>query len=905
MAIPFALPLQAPITDENKLATSENVKTEIETVRIQNTNTSISADKDLTIWIGNTSDAASQVTTASQWRSSDTNYETGLIPYGGATPNPKQVFSSNNYVYLCFYGECRVFDHNLNFVGAVSHPSSICMTVSPDDTLFYYARTTRPYPLYKVKNGEKTLCNSPVTGNETPRLFTYFNGKLISFSSSSHLYYSTDEGTTWIDCSGTFPGSWGSNVNKVVGDKFFAYDSSNMWVSSDFENWTQCSTRLQYITQTDTGFVGYLSENPASNFYTSTDGITWTDTGISTPTVYFDGFTFFEGSYFAFGANSGEWAYILSYSTDLKNWTPITTAKGTASLYNVKAFNNILIYTYNSSSVLDFGYVTKGKIRLTKEEIPTTSSKIYKLGTKISEETISSISTDSITLSDSTILNGPEPGTISLTLEETQPEALSFITGKGIYNSSQPVVPEGLKIFGYKNSSDRSHIINSGTLTNGTTVDYSDILCDAASGCLYQYREYINGFAKTPYRSLNAIQGYSNGIYVSNSGYSYDGLNYTPFTEVSSFNGIVFANSMFVGLDGNNPDSSIYTSTNGKTWTKGATFSAIWASGLAHKNGTFVCGSATSANNNLYYSTDLTTWHAVSTSYGYCDLVAANSNIFAIAQRESNGVIQYSSNGSSWTVYKPGIGYLRSCKTIEDYIFVFGDSGMVYSSNGSWSKSFPISSAKNIFKLGTTYYATDSSAMYSSDSLFGTYTKVADTSVGSSTAVVLDNKVIFSQQIFDPSKGTKNVLEEIRYVTPSEMSAAVSSVDLTGYLKNSTNTDLNSIVVVSEGTIVSQGGAVSQVAFGSNSVVLSGSGATAFGGYTKAQGNRATALGFGAKATAASAIQIGNGTNAIANTFNVGLSDSVNVQLLDANGQIPAERLTNVLGDIETLLADL
>ena len=124
----------------------------------------------------------------------------------------------------------------------------------------------------------------------------------------------------------------------------------------------------------------------------------------------------------------------------------------------------------------------------------------------------------------------------------------------------------------------------------------------------------------------------------------------------------------------------------------------------------------------------------------------------------------------------------------------------------------------------------------------------------------------------------------------------IGGTDLTGCLKNTTNTDLASLVVVPEGATVVQSGAVSQVAFGTNSLTLSGSGATAFGGYTKAQGNKTTALGFGAKATAVSAIQIGNGTNTTANTMNVALSDSLNVTLLDASGKIPDARLPEGFG---------
>ena len=111
-------------------------------------------------------------------------------------------------------------------------------------------------------------------------------------------------------------------------------------------------------------------------------------------------------------------------------------------------------------------------------------------------------------------------------------------------------------------------------------------------------------------------------------------------------------------------------------------------------------------------------------------------------------------------------------------------------------------------------------------------------------------------------------------------------------LKNTTNTDLASLVVVADGTTVVQSGGVSQVAFGCNTVTLAGSGATAFGGYTRARGNKATALGFGAKVDAAFAIQIGNGVNSTASTMSVALSDSLNVQLLDANGNIPGERMS-------------
>lgn len=100
---------------------------------------------------------------------------------------------------------------------------------------------------------------------------------------------------------------------------------------------------------------------------------------------------------------------------------------------------------------------------------------------------------------------------------------------------------------------------------------------------------------------------------------------------------------------------------------------------------------------------------------------------------------------------------------------------------------------------------------------------------------------------------------------------------------------------------------------------------TSYGYGTSAAGS-ATALGYNAKATGSSSIQIGQGTNSTANTLSVGLSSSVNVQLLDSSGVIPAGRLNiassvdssstnsqmvgaklfyDTVGDIETLINNI
>lgn len=95
---------------------------------------------------------------------------------------------------------------------------------------------------------------------------------------------------------------------------------------------------------------------------------------------------------------------------------------------------------------------------------------------------------------------------------------------------------------------------------------------------------------------------------------------------------------------------------------------------------------------------------------------------------------------------------------------------------------------------------------------------------------------------------------------------------------------------VALGQAASASGAFS-TAVGYNAEATKGH-ACCFGAGADASGSSSVGLGSGAGALADFAIQLGRGTNRTANTFNVGLGVSLNVQLLDANGQIPGERMS-------------
>lgn len=78
-------------------------------------------------------------------------------------------------------------------------------------------------------------------------------------------------------------------------------------------------------------------------------------------------------------------------------------------------------------------------------------------------------------------------------------------------------------------------------------------------------------------------------------------------------------------------------------------------------------------------------------------------------------------------------------------------------------------------------------------------------------------------------------------------------------------------------------------------------------GYGTTAAGYATALGYNAKATGSGSIQLGQGTNSTANTLYVGLTSSLNVELLDTTGKIPIGRidLTQITGYDSTVAQTL
>ena len=75
-------------------------------------------------------------------------------------------------------------------------------------------------------------------------------------------------------------------------------------------------------------------------------------------------------------------------------------------------------------------------------------------------------------------------------------------------------------------------------------------------------------------------------------------------------------------------------------------------------------------------------------------------------------------------------------------------------------------------------------------------------------------------------------------------------------------------------------------------------------GYGSSAGNYATAVGCNAVASGKYSIQLGNGTNSTANTMNVALSNTLNVQLLDASGEIPDACIKTTIARVSQIPTD-
>lgn len=124
--------------------------------------------------------------------------------------------------------------------------------------------------------------------------------------------------------------------------------------------------------------------------------------------------------------------------------------------------------------------------------------------------------------------------------------------------------------------------------------------------------------------------------------------------------------------------------------------------------------------------------------------------------------------------------------------------------------------------------------------------------------------------------------------------------------------DSNNVISVTSPTLINKASGANSLSVGGSNTTYTGATSVGVGSYaaasgaavgrnSSARGDHAVAIGADAGTSNDSAIQIGRGSNSTANTMNVGLSSSLNVQLLNSSGKVPVERLGGASGSTDNL----
>lgn len=327
--------------------------------------------------------------------------------------------------------------------------------------------------------------------------------------------------------------------------------------------------------------------------------------------------------------------------------------------------------------------------------------------------------------------------------------------------------------------------------------------------------------------------------------------------------------------------------------------------------------------------TDFNAWCTLSES-------TSTPKVISAALHLSNNVWTNSETGSGITEVKPNTWYwVRLSRDISTntYKFEISEDGEVWSTEISYvstysfynTKSDLLLSGKYGSTLGTTEYdltGVSFTSNYGSGINWVAYIHDERTSINATVPSITVDQTYNSASANAQSGVAINGAGFLKNSATGSNSLTILG-NATGY-QNSVNIGAGSKVGSSGGTAIgynaraeySNGVAVGYEAYASGNAVCIGyptvtvnrrkgacnTNTIAIGqataansediaiGVATAYGSHSIAIGR-ASATANYAIQLGTGTNSDANTFSVGLSNSLNVRLLNSNGTIPGERM--------------
>lgn len=358
-----------------------------------------------------------------------------------------------------------------------------------------------------------------------------------------------------------------------------------------------------------------------------------------------------------------------------------------------------------------------------------------------------------------------------------------------------------------------------------------------------------------PSSSSSAVYGfeYGNGVYVltrqdGNTYYSTDGINWNTSTQMSGKNAncTCFANGKFVAITA----TKVYTSENGADWVEASKPSGDGRQ-CAGGNGIFVIsdnnGVSSGASNKFFYSTDGgLTWKTsyTTTRHFWCGLTWCGDRFFAVSHKDN--LYTYSFDGINWTEgTMPWADYWLTVTYADGDIVVTCGAG-VNKENVAYVSFHPFYE----------YSLTDLS--FNKVEVEENYALKSEIPPEIDTSKFLQNQA-------DESWGSQSI-----GVGTQEYPATINQYAATAFGSRS------------------QANGNQSVAYGVTAIA-NGEFSTSIGGLSQAQSRDSIAIGHMAVSTTPYSAQIGEGTNS-----NEGTLQFRSWTIVDANGNIPAERLGNV-----------
>ena len=509
----------------------------------------------------------------------------------------------------------------------------------------------------------------------------YLNGNWIAMGgtgSGTNLLTSPD-GITWTArTAGTAIfnyAAFGAGVYVVVGA------SGAVFSSPDLVTWTSQSAGAQTFNDVIFANGVFVAIGNSNSVYSSSDGITWT---LRTATGDFTRIIYANSLFVAVGAA------VISTSPDGITWTARTS--NTSRALRDIAWNGSLFLTGGG------GGGTPSQQFVTSPD-GITWTLVFNLATSTALPLSISWTGSRFIVTNNT------DGSVMTTVNGTTWEKYGSAYSGGIVYSGY---------LGGKMIAIRAGGIQTSTTgLNWVNADQVQYVPTALN------RTYKLG---NKYYALSTTAGF----YQSNDGVTWSAARTAP---LHSFVGMAYNGFFWLALTGaaTNMPASVYKSTDGLTWTKSADFGVVGLTlsgapafiDIEYANGNFIIGCPISTGQNIVYtiytSTDGVTWTGRLTP-----LLAAPSGAIASDGTTTvivtfNGTMKSTDGGVTWSIFLPLIGsggasyssgvwqFGGSATSIDlttTYPTGVGGSGFLYASNGLLINAVP---SETFYKVANSY----------------------------------------------------------------------------------------------------------------------------------------------------------------------------------------------------------